>query len=273
MTQQSPARLDVRARHRAMWALGDYASVAADVIPSLGAVLVEATGIGAGDRVLDVAAGCGNASLPAAALGASVVASDLTPDLLERGRQQAAGQGLSLEWREADCQSLPFEDGTFDAVISCVGVMFAPLHQQSADELVRVVRSGGTIGLASWTPSGFIGEMFTTMKPYTPPPPAGAQPPPLWGDEGHVRGLLGDRVTGVEVLRQHVRVDCFEDAVAFREFFKERYGPTIAAYKNLADEPERTQSLDRALVDLGRKHDAGEGVMEWEYLLVTARRR
>ena len=273
MTQQATAVSDIKAKHRAMWAMGDYAAVAADVIPTLGQVLVEAAGIGAGDHVLDVAAGSGNASLPAAARGAHVVASDLTPELFDSGRQQAASRGLTLQWREADCEALPFDDGVFDAVISCVGVMFAPFHQKSADELVRVTRPGGTIGLLNWTPTGFIGQMFTTMKRYAPPPPPGAQPPPLWGDEEHVRGLLGDRVTHVVSRRQQLVVDCFDDASAFLGFFKECYGPTIAVYEGIAAEPHKTQALDEALVDLVRRHDLGGGVMEWEYLLVTARRQ
>ena len=273
MTPDGTAIPDIKAKHRAMWALGDYASVAADLIPTLGKVLVDATGIAAGEHVLDVAAGCGNAALPASACGAHVVASDLTPELLDGGREQAALLGLTLEWREADCEALPFGDGAFDAVISCLGVMFAPFHQKSADELVRVARSGGSIGLLNWTPTGFIGQMFTTIKPYAPPAPPGAQPPPLWGNEEHVRGLLGDRVTDLVSRQQKVRVDCFADASAFLGYFKERYGPTIAAYKAIAAEPDKVRALDEALIDLARRHDLGDGVMEWEYLLVTARRQ
>lgn len=273
MTQHAPAAPDLKAKHRAMWAMGDYARVASDLIPTLGEVLVEATGIGAGDHVLDVAAGSGNASLPAAACGAQVVASDLTPELFESGRRQAMSRGLALEWREADCEALPFDDGAFDATISCLGVMFAPSHQQSADELVRVTRPGGTIGLLNWTPTGFIGQMFTTMKPYAPPPPSGAQPPPLWGDEEHVRGLVGDRVSHIVSRRQQVPVDRFADASTFLDYFKEGYGPTIAVYKAIADEPDKVRALDEALVDLATRHDLGGGAMEWEYLLLTARRQ
>ena len=183
-TETIDADRALKAKHRAMWALGDYPALATDIIPDLGAVLVEAAGVGPGDRVLDVAAGSGNAAIPAALAGASVVASDLTPELLEAGRRQAEQRGVELEWRQADAEALPFADGEFDAVLSCVGVMFAPHHQASADELVRVCRPGGTIGLLSWTPEGFIGQMFATMKPYAPPPPPGAQPPPLWGSRG-----------------------------------------------------------------------------------------
>jgi SAM-dependent methyltransferase len=266
----------LKSKHRAMWAQGDYPSLAAEVIPELGAILVEACGVRSGLRVLDVGAGSGNAAIPAALTGADVVASDLTPELFEAGRRVAEKQGAHLTWQEADAEALPFGDAEFDTVLSCVGVMFAPHHQQAAGELVRVCRPGGTIGLLSWTPQGFIGRMFAAMKPYAPPPPPGAQPPPLWGDEDHVRALLGDRVTGVSAERRTVRVDRFETPEMFRDYFKERYGPTISVYKNIAGEPERTAALDGALVDLARDGDQGTGsggtVLEWEYLLLTARR-
>ncbi|MFF9117189.1 class I SAM-dependent methyltransferase [Streptomyces massasporeus] len=266
----------LKTKHRAMWAQGDYPSLAAEVIPELGAVLVEACGVRPGTRVLDVAAGSGNAAIPAALAGADVVASDLTPELFEAGRAAAEKQGAHLTWQEADAEALPFGDAEFDTVLSCVGVMFAPHHQQAAGELLRVCRPGGTIGLLNWTPQGFIGRMFAAMKPYAPPPPPGAQPPPLWGDEDHVRALLGDRVTDVRAERRTVRVDRFETPEAFRDYFKERYGPTISVYKNIAGEPERVAALDAALVDLARDGDLGTGsgglALEWEYLLLTARR-
>jgi SAM-dependent methyltransferase len=263
----------LKAKHRAMWASGDYPALAADIISELGEALVESVNIQPGDRVLDVAAGSGNAAIPAAVAGASVVASDLTPELFEAGREAAAARGVELEWQQGDAEALPYEDGAFDTVISCVGVMFAPHHQASADELVRVVRPGGTIGLLSWTPEGFIGQMFATMKPYAPPPPPGAQPPPLWGSEEHVRALLGDRVTDIVARKQSVRITLFSAPEDFRDYFKARYGPTIAVYKFIADDPERVAALDRALADHARRHMAEPGVMEWEYLLLTARKR
>jgi SAM-dependent methyltransferase len=246
VTGTDPATADrgYERKHRALWALGDYASVATEVVAPLGPVLVQASGIGAGDRVLDVAAGSGNVSIPAALAGADVIASDLCPDLLERGRAIAEARGVSLTWREANAEALPFENDQFDAVVSCIGVMFAPHHQDAADELVRVCRPGGTIGLISWTPEGFIGEMFATMKPFAAAPPPGAQPAPLWGNEDHVRGLLGDRVTDFTAQRRTLRVDRFADGAAFRDFFKANYGPTISAYRGLAGEPERAAELE-----------------------------
>jgi len=267
----------LKAKHRAMWALGDYPALAADLVSGLGPILVEACGVGAGDRVLDVAAGSGNAAIPAALAGASVVASDLTPELFEAGREEAARRGAQLEWRQADAENLPFADGAFDTVLSCLGVMFAPHHQASADELVRVCRPGGTIGLLSWTPEGFIGQLFATMKPYAPPPPPGAQPPPLWGREDHLRSLLGDQVTNVRVRRQSVRVDLFARPEDFRDYFKARYGPTIAAFRAIAADPDRTAALDAELVGLARRQGTvgvtGSTAMAWEYLLFTARKR
>src|SRR3954471_5680831 len=214
-TEAADADSALKARHRAMWALGDYHAVATEIIPDLGPVLVEATHLGPGDHVLDVAAGSGNVAIPAAATGAHVVASDLTPELLDQGRADAVAAGVNLEWQGADAEHLPVDDDSFDVVTSCVGVMFAPHHQAAADELVRVCRPGGRIGLISWTPTGFIGQLFATMKPYVAPPPPGAQPPPLWGDIEHVRELLGDRVTDIRASQQMLGADILADPVVF----------------------------------------------------------
>lgn len=264
----------VKDAHRAMWARGDYPALAEDVIPDLGAALVRAAGIGRGQRVLDVAAGAGNAAIAAALAGADVVAGDLTPELLDAGREAAARRGAELEWRVADAEALPFGDGEFDAVLSCVGVMFAPHHQAAADELVRVCRPGGTIGLLNWTPEGFVGRMFGVMRPYTPPPPPGAQPPPLWGSPEHVRALLGERVADAAFRRGALRVDLFEKPGDFRDYFKSRYGPTISVYDRIADDPDKVAALDEALAGLARDHDRGGPTlsMDWEYLLMTGRR-
>jgi SAM-dependent methyltransferase len=262
---------DLKTRHRAMWASGDYPAVA-EVVRPLGEDLVAACGVHAGQRVLDVGAGTGTAAIAAAAAGADVVASDLTPELLDVGRRAAAERGVALAWEQADAEMLPYDDAAFDVVLSSIGVMFAPHHQETADELVRVVRPGGTVGLASWTPAGFIGQMFATMKPYAPAPPPGAQPPPLWGDESHVRALLGDRVRDVRTEVRRLPVTVFDDGEAFREFFATRYGPTIAVRRSLAEDPERLAALDAALRDLGTRALDADGAMEWEYLRVVATR-
>jgi SAM-dependent methyltransferase len=264
----------LKTKHRAVWASGSYASVVNDLVHELGPILVEAAGIKPGDLVLDVAAGTGNAAIPAAQAGAQVIASDLTPELMEVGKKWAAEVGVQLTWETADAEALPYGDGVFDVVLSCLGVMFAPHHQPAADELVRVCRPGGTIGLIAWTPAGFIGQMFATMKPYAPPPPPGAQPPPLWGDEDHVRELLGDRVAQVQTETRAVRVSYFATPEAFRDYFKANYGPTISIYKAIADDPDRVAALDRDLVELGRRFDLDTDatVLDWEYLILTARK-
>jgi SAM-dependent methyltransferase len=264
---------ELEAKHRALWALGDYSTIADELVAPLGPVLVGQSGIGPGDRVLDVAAGTGNAAHPAAAAGATVVASDLCPELITEGERTSAALGLPVEWREANAEALPFGDGEFDAVLSCIGVMFAPHHQESADELTRVCRSGGTIALASWTPEGFIGRLFATMKPYVAAPPAGVSSPPLWGNEDHVRGLFGDRVVDVVTARRGLTVDRFADGAAFRDYFKANYGPTIAAYRGIADQPDRIAALDADIARLGDDAIAGTSAMEWEYLVVVARKR
>jgi SAM-dependent methyltransferase len=263
---------ELESKHRALWTLGDYTRVATELVSPLGPVLVQASGVGAGDRVLDVAAGSGNAAIPAALAGATVIASDLVPELLERGAALARTRGVDLQWREANAEALPFDSDEFDAVLSCVGVMFAPHHQRAADELVRVCRPGGTIGLIAWTPEGFIGRMFATMKPYAAPPP-GAQPPPKWGSADYVRDLLGDGVTDFDAEHRELKVDRFGDGASFRDFFKAHYGPTISAYRGIAGEPDRAAALDAELAALGDRYLAGSSTMKWEYLLVTARKR
>jgi ubiquinone/menaquinone biosynthesis C-methylase UbiE len=271
--QQADSAL--KERHRAMWAAGDYPGLVRDLITDLGPTLVTASGVGSGERVLDVAAGSGNASIPAAQAGARVVASDLTPELFEAGRKAAADAGVEIEWQQGDAEALPYDDGEFDTVLSSVGVMFAPHHQVAADELVRVCRPGGTIGLLSWTPEGLIGQMFAVMKPYAPAPPPGAQPPPLWGSEEHVRALLGDRVAEVSASRANLRVDHFRTPADFRDYFKSHYGPTIVVYRSIADDPEKVAGLDRALEELAERHDVGTDgstVLDWEYLLLTCER-
>ena len=272
-TQPAPTDEDraLKAKHAAMWASGNYPAVASEVVGALGGTLVETLDVQSGQRVLDVAAGTGTSAIPAARRGAQVTATDLTPELLEVGRAAAAADGLDLTWQTADAEALPFGDASFDVVMSCIGVMFAPHHQRAADELVRVCRPGGSLGLLSWTPEGFIGQLFATMKPYAPPPPPGASPAPLWGRADHVRDLLGDRVRDLVARQQTLRVDRFTDGAGFRDFMKQNYGPTIAVYRFNADDPAKIEGLDADLAALG-DHHLEDGSMSWEYLLVTARR-
>ena len=273
---QDPQAQDaaLKARHRTMWASGDYPSMVETFLLPLGPRLVEASGIGPGMHVLDVAAGTGNASIPAAQRGASVTASDLTPELLEAGRHRADGAGVSLGWVEADAEHLPFDDASFDVVISSIGVMFAPHHQAAADELVRVCRPGGTIGLLSWTPEGMIGGLFRTIGPFAPPPPPGARPAPLWGSEDHVRELFGDRVDFRTLERDVLDVTAFTRPHDYAEHFKARYGPTIAARAN-AEKNGVAGDLDAALdafCDEWNRGTEDQARFDMEYLLAVGTR-
>jgi SAM-dependent methyltransferase len=266
---------ELKARHRKMWAGGDYPRMVETFLLPLGPRLVEACEISEGARVLDVAAGTGNAALPAAARGARVTASDLTPELLEAGRRRAEADGLDLEWTEADAEHLPFEDGSFDVVMSSIGVMFAPHHQVAADELVRVTRPGGTVGLLCWTPEGMLGELFRTMKPFAPPPPPGAQPPPLWGSEEHLQALMGGRVEFHTLERDVLEITAFERARDYGEHFKAYYGPTIAARANAAKdgrEAEFDEALDR-FCDEWNRGTEDRARFEKEYLVAVGTRR
>ncbi|HET8565732.1 MAG TPA: methyltransferase domain-containing protein [Solirubrobacterales bacterium] len=263
---------ELKAKHRKMWASGDYPDMVETFLTPLGPRLVGACEIGPGERVLDVASGTGNAAIPAAAAGAAVVASDLTPELLEAGRARAAAAAVELEWAEADAESLPFEDAAFDVVISSIGVMFAPHHQLAADELVRV--SGDRIGLLSWTPEGMIGALFRTMGPFMPAPPPGAQPPPLWGSEEHLRELFGDQVGFDRVERGVLEVTAFGRPEELGEHFTQRYGPTIVGRAN-AEKEGREEEFDRALgefcVEWNRGSDDGAR-FEMEYLITVGRK-
>ena len=274
ISESRSADAELKARHRAMWASGDYASMVETFLLPLGPRLAGRCAIGPGTRVLDVAAGTGNASLPAAVLGAHVTAGDLTPELLEAGRRRAAVVGLELDWVEADAEHLPFDDESYDVVMSSIGVMFAPHHHDAAYELVRVCRPGGTIGLLSWTPEGMIGALFRAMAPFAPPPPPGAQPPPLWGSEDHVRELFGDRVEIGTLERDVLEVTAFTRPRDFGEFFKARYGPTIAARAN-AVRNDRQAEFDAALDELCDEWNRGtatEARFEIEYLLAVGTR-
>lgn len=262
---------ELKAKHRKMWASGDYPGMVETFLLPLGPRLVAACGIGPGMRVLDVAAGTGNASIPAAQTGADVTASDLVPELLEAGRRRAEAEGAELEWVVGDAENLPFEDDSFDVVMSSIGAMFAPHHQDVADELARVCRPGGTIGLLCWTPEGMIGALFRTMGPFAPPPPPGAQPPPLWGGEDHLRELFGDRVEFGTLERDILEITAFADPHEYGEHFKAKYGPTIAARANAVREG-REEEFDKALDDFCDEWNLGgeSGArFEKEYLLAV----
>jgi len=269
-----PVRDDhtLAATHRAVWALGDYALMAEEVMAPLGPVLVAATGIRPGTRVLDVAAGSGNISLPAARTGATVISSDLTPELLERSKTRAAELGLTLEYHEANAHALPFADGEFDVVMSAIGVMFAPDQQCAANELVRVCRPGGTIGVISWTPDGFFGRMLATIRPYRPTLSAAVPPAALWGRKDYAVGLLGDRVTNVHARRDVLPVDRFDTAEDVHYYFKNHYGPTIEAFANIGDNAVLAAALDAQLMELAEEY-LTDGEMHWGYLLLTAEKR
>jgi SAM-dependent methyltransferase len=271
----SPATLpDLKARHRAMWASGDYPSMVETFLLPLGPRLVDASGIAPGMRVLDVAAGTGNASIPAALRGAEVVASDLTPELLEAGRARAQAVGTELDWVEADAEALPFEDSSFDLVMSAIGVMFAPHHHVAADELLRVTRPGGTIGLLSWTPEGMLGALFRTMAPFAPPPPPGAQSPPLWGSEEHVHELFGDRLELSAQRRGVLEVTAFARPRDYGEYFKACYGPTIAIRAHAAANG-RAEEFDAALDAFCDEWNLGSSErarFEMEYLITVGTR-
>src|SRR5512132_2697614 len=195
-----PDLVAVKSRQRQTWASGDYAAVASRIV-LMAERLADAADLRAGERVLDVACGSGNAALAAARCGCEVTGIDYVPELLDRGRERAAAEGLSVDFAEGDAEALQFPDGAFDAVLSCVGVMFTPDQERAAAELVRVCRPGGTIALANWTPSSLVGHLFRTVTGYVPAP-AGVRPPGLWGTEERLQELLGPAVSRLEVARR-----------------------------------------------------------------------
>ena len=268
-------RDDAKVGARRMWGLGDYHRFAKATIWELGPRLVEACGISAGQRVLDVAAGTGNVAIRAAEAGAEVVASDLTPENFTAGRREAASRGVELDWVEADAEALPFADGEFDAVTSCFGAIFAPDQQAVADELLRVCRPGGTVGLLAFAPRGSGEEFFALFGRYAPAPPPGSMPPTAWGDGERVHQLFGERA---ELdLRRCEYVERAPSASAYVELFKAAFGPAVAIYEALAEQPERAAALDREFAEFVARHNRAEAgapiEVPYEYLLVLARPR
>ena len=258
-----------------MWAMGDYDRFARATVWPLGPILVDACGVTAGQRVLDVAAGTGNVAIRAALRGASVVASDLTPEHFVAGRRAASEAGAELEWIEGDAETLPFDAASFDVVTSCFGVMFAPNHQRVAAELVRVCRPGGTIGLMAFTPEGIGGEFFALLAPYLPPAPPGASPPLAWGDEGHVRALFGHHVDSLTMTRQ-TYVERAASPAEYRRLFEDTFPPLVAIRGSLEQAPERREALEQsfsqAIVRWNGGRDTGPVEVAYQYLLVVARR-
>ncbi|GAA0812852.1 class I SAM-dependent methyltransferase [Spirilliplanes yamanashiensis] len=244
----------IKTRQQKVWSSGSYGAVAALIHP-MAEYLVDAADLAPGSRILDVATGTGNAALAAARCGARVTGIDYVPALLERGRARAAAEGLAVDFAEGDAEALPYEDDAFDTVLSVVGVMFAPDQETAAAELVRVCRPGGTIGLASWTPDGFIGELFKTVGRHVPPP-AGLRPPPLWGDEERLQELFGPAVTWLRVTRRDF-VFRFATPEALVDYFRTHYGPTLKAFEAVADSPAEKQ-LYADLVDLAARHSTGD---------------
>jgi SAM-dependent methyltransferase len=261
---------------RRMWALGDYHRFATRTVWELGPALVRAWGIGPEHRVLDVAAGTGNVAIRAAEAGARVVASDLTPENFEAGRREASLRGVELEWVEADAEDLPFADGDFDVVTSAFGALFAPDHEAVAEEMLRVCRPGGVIGMANFRPEGLSAAFFGLVGKYAPPPPEGALPPLLWGDEDHVRGLFGERVDSLD-LRSTSYVERSPGGPGeYRELFTSTFGPFVAIRGLLEEDPNRLAAFDEEFEELTERWNRGrpDGPAEYPYpyLLLTARK-
>jgi SAM-dependent methyltransferase len=261
----------IKQGQRTMWASGDYPQIARR-ISSVGELLVQRLGVGVGTEMLDVATGAGNVAIPAAKTGASVTGLDLTPELLEVARARAKDEGVTIDFVEGDAEALPFADASFDRVSSCFGVMFAPRQQQAAAELLRVTRPGGMIAVAAWTPGGLVGRMFRTSSSFMPPPPPGLEPPVLWGEEDHVRSLLGAPGVELEFERRTVvfEHDSTEAIIAEDESL---LGPALLAKAAL--EPQgRYGELREQMIELygsANESDDGRFRAPAEFLLTIAR--
>lgn len=261
----------IKQRQQATWSSGDYA-VVGTTLQIIGEALAEAADIKSGERVLDVAAGNGNVTLAAARRFANVTSTDYVPALLDKGRERARAEGLNVRFLEADVENLPFEDQSFDVVVSTLGSMFAPDHVRTASEMMRVLRSGGRIGLASWTPQGFIGRLFKTIGAHVPPP-AGVKSPALWGTEGHIQELFGDQAQEIRCERRHFNFR-YLSAAHFMQIFRDYYGPTHKAFGALDDAGK--QALERDIVALLEELNvagAASLVVPSEYLEVVLTKR
>ena len=271
-TQARPDLAAVKARQQATWASGDYAVVASRIV-LIAEQLVDAAGLQPGSRVLDVACGSGNASIAAARQGAHVLGVDYVPALLEDARARALAEGVDVQFQVGDAEDLPVDDGAFDATVSVLGSMFAPDHRRTAAEIVRATRPGGTVALASWTPSGFIGRMFKVVGGHVPPP-AGVSSPLLWGTPEHLEELFGEHVAAARSVERTFTWR-FEDADAFVAYFRRWYGPVLKAFEQL-DDAGRTAFADD-LAALARESDVardGRGLVlpsTWLETVLTLR--
>lgn len=266
-----PVNPELQEMGRRVWSAGNWDEVA-DYVRQVGAPLLDAIGLEPEMRLLDVGAGSGGSiAIPAAQRGARVVASDLVADHFEAGRRRAAEAGVEVEWVEADALDLPFEDGSFDRVTSTFGHMFAPDHALAAAEMERVLRPGGVIGFACWTPAGLIGRMFQTTASFMPPPPAGVAPPPLWGTEEHVRELL--EPLGLELsFERKVNVFQHEDLEEYSEHFERNFGPMVTAKAVLGDRFAELSDATRELFAEANQATDGGARIEGEYLQTVARK-
>jgi ubiquinone/menaquinone biosynthesis C-methylase UbiE len=252
--------LDLRAlktRQHGAWSSGDYA-VVGTTLQIVGEELCEALDLRPGEKVLDVAAGNGNVTLAAARRWCDVVSTDYVPSLLEAGRARAAAEGLSVAFEEADAEALPYADGTFEVVLSTFGVMFAPDQDKAATELIRVCKGGGKIGLANWTPDGFIGQLFKTLGKYLPPP-AGAKSPALWGTRTRLAEMFETAAASIAV-EQRIFNFRYRSPEHFLEVFKTYYGPMLKAFAAL-DETNQGNLRDDILALIGRLNRAQDGTM------------
>jgi SAM-dependent methyltransferase len=262
---------ELKLAHRATWAAGDYAAVAHHINEVPPRDLLSRMDIHPAQKVLDVATGTGNLALRAAAAGADVVGLDLTPELFEAARARAAAHDVTVDWVEGDAEELPYEDESFDRVLSAFGVQFAPRHEIVAHELAGVTRPGGRIGLVNWTPESVIGELFKLMGSYLPAAPAFASPPPLWGSPGHVSRLFDG--TGVMLdFHRGTNPWRFESAEAWVSFMETAYGPTVKARQRLTGEGRWQDCRAEILALAERSNEATDGSlhMEAEYLITIA---
>lgn len=267
----SPDLAVIKARQQAAWSSGNYA-VVGTTLQIVGEELCEALDLGAGRKVLDVAAGNGMVSLAAARRWCNVVSTDYVASLLERGRARALAEGLPIEFKEADAEALPFADGSFDVVVSTFGVMFTPNQDKAATELLRVCKSGGQIGLTNWTPDGFIGQVFKTLGKYLAPP-AAAKSPLLWGTRARLTEMFGPVSIWIKTEPRHFNFR-YRSAEHFVEVFRTYYGPMLKAFSAL-EVPQQTR-LEKDLYDLiARMNKAGDGTMvvPSEYLEVVIMKR